>query len=170
MLYRKTLENMFKAIRNETVMAAPFYNLVDIETVNGTVFRTFGKSRDFGKDLYEDWVAPMLKSDLQVEGWIHGPGNLPSNCSLPFKVFNIESVNVPELNYGFSTEKDHSKWAVSDSRNLWVCVGDINRQEHQKVRGGGTVCQLQGNVWNAYKKLVSSVEPCRQNDDHHNVV
>lgn len=67
---------------------------------------------------------------------------------------------VPEINYEFSTEKDHSKWAVSDSRNRWICVGDINRQEHQKIRGGGTVCQAQQNVWSAYKKLVKEVQPC----------
>lgn len=84
-LFRETVPNIFKAIQNETIKTAPFHNLVDMESIGGTVFRSFGKSRNFGKDLYEDWVAPILKSDLQFEGWIHGTGNLPSNCSLPFK-------------------------------------------------------------------------------------
>ena len=48
--------------------------------------------------------------------------------------------------------KDHSKWHVSNTNN-WICVGGINRQQHQKVRGGGTVCQQMQN-------LISGIEAC----------
>lgn len=44
-----------------------------------------------------------------------------------------------------------------------ACVGDINRQEEQFKRGGGTVCFMDNeNVWNQYSKLVAQVEPCKR--------
>lgn len=51
----------------------------------GTEFKSFAKTRHFGRDLYEDLVAPTLRSDLNVETWQHGTGNLASNCTLSHK-------------------------------------------------------------------------------------
>lgn len=61
---------------------APFWNTVDFLSIENTAFRAFGKTRHFGKDLYEDWLAPTLQTDLVVETWQHGTGNMPSNCTL----------------------------------------------------------------------------------------
>lgn len=55
--------------------------------------------------------------------------------------------------------KDHSKWLVSNTNN-WICVGDINRQQHQKDRGGGTVCQQMPGVSKSYRNLISGIEAC----------
>lgn len=60
---------------------APYWNKETIKTRDNVVFEVFAKSGKFEKDLYEDWVAPTLNTDLYVETWRHGPGNLPSNCS-----------------------------------------------------------------------------------------
>lgn len=80
---------------------------------------------------------------------------------LYFRVQNIKKIKVPEIRYEFETLKDHSKWAIStDDSNEWICVGDINRQEHQKVRGGGTVCQKNKFIWEVYHKLVKEIENC----------
>jgi len=41
-----------------------------------------------------------------------------------------------------------------------VCIGDINRQEHQMVHGGGTMCILDPQIWTAYKNMISATWPC----------
>ena len=42
----------------------------------------------------------------------------------------------------------------------YVCVGDINRMNTQKKRGGGTVCFQNAKVWKAFTGIVKLVEPC----------
>lgn len=32
-------------------------------------------------DLYDDFVAPQLNSDLYTETWMNGRGKLPSECN-----------------------------------------------------------------------------------------
>ncbi|XP_063709606.1 deoxyribonuclease-2-alpha-like isoform X2 [Culicoides brevitarsis] len=155
------LPNLFKAINNETIKMAPFWNEQEFSSLQNTVFRSFAKTRHFGKDLYEDWLAPALKTDLVVETWQHGTGNMPSNCTLMNKVMNVDEIEISAASYDFPTLKDHSKWAVSASDDSnWICVGDINRQEHQKQRGGGTVCQNHKKMSKFYRNLVKDVEPC----------
>lgn len=150
----------------ESITKAPFYNLESLKSRHGVEFMSFAKSRNFKKELYEDWVAPHYSiGDYYVETWRHGPGNLKSNCSKPFKVYNIQEISFKSDEILFNTLKDHSKWLVSDENEL-ICVGDINRQEHQKQRGGGTVCQ-QAKISGLYKNLINRVEPCPRKESKH---
>ncbi|KAJ8976824.1 hypothetical protein NQ317_011820 [Molorchus minor] len=149
-----SLPELVKVAQNVTINNAPWYHVLNLESLNGTLFTSFAKSKNFNKDLYEDLVAPSLGTDLFVETWLNGAGRLPSNCSKQFKVNNIKSVYISSANVSFSSTDDHSKWAVtppSDSKN-WICIGDINRAEHQKVRGGGTVCLNNKQLALDYKK------------------
>lgn len=73
--------NIDRLIRGERVANAPYWNLVDLITLEQEKFKSFAKSSKFAKELYEDWVAPMLNSNLYVETWRKGPGNFPSNCT-----------------------------------------------------------------------------------------
>lgn len=75
---------MVEALKMETVKTPPFYNLETLKTRKGRSFLSFAKSRQFKKELYEDWVAPQLNSgDSYVETWRHGAGNIDSDCSKP---------------------------------------------------------------------------------------
>ncbi|XP_050079214.1 deoxyribonuclease-2-alpha [Anopheles maculipalpis] len=147
----------------------PFYSQQTIRSSGGVKFVTFAKSRHFGKELYADWIAPVLGTGLMVESWQHGAGNLPSECYDNDHHHRHSVLNVREVSVGredrFKTLKDHSKWAVGGGGEQggdegWICVGDINRQEHQKQRGGGSVCQASVRVATLYRGMIDDVEPC----------
>lgn len=116
-------------------------------------------------DLYHSWVAPTLQSDLLVQFWIRSTGILPSNCSQGWKVLDITLIN-PGQTFTFKASQDHSKWAVSTQASSsgagggWVCVGDINRNEAEEKRGGGTVCLRDPVVWKAYRTAALQCEAC----------
>ena len=61
----------------------------------------------------------------------------------------------------FKRTHDHSKWAISlDKKTPVVCIGDINRMESQRKRGGGTVCFKSADVWTSFNKSVKAIEAC----------
>ncbi|XP_075226785.1 deoxyribonuclease II isoform X2 [Lycorma delicatula] len=127
------------AANGTKIKRAPWNNLITLTSVAGNEFYSFAKSAKFKKDLYEDWVALELKTDLFVETWLNGRGRLDSNCSLTYKVKNVDKVQLCQVSQcsAFVSSKDHSKWAVSATKNNpWLCVGDINRAKSQQYRGG----------------------------------
>ncbi|XP_028897757.1 deoxyribonuclease-2-beta [Zeugodacus cucurbitae] len=149
----------------------PFQNKVKLETLGGTKFKSFAKSGKEVTELYEDVIAPALDVNLLVETWRNGGGNLETNCTLNDKVFNIKEIKEQQLQIAFNTTSDHSKWAVSQESGFkfwrwrvggadWLCVGDINRQQEQLVRGGGSVCLKNSKVAQLYRQLIQGYEPC----------
>lgn len=78
----------------------------------------------------------------------------------PFRVLNVSKLKIKIIDFELVTSDDHSKWAVSESPGNWTCVGDINRAEHQKHRGGGTLCMFNAIVAQTYQLLVHEFEPC----------
>lgn len=147
----------------QQVDSPPYSRFVTLRSRFGSKFKSFAKSSKFNKELYEDLVAPQYNSgDFYVETWRHGTGNIPSDCSKPSKVYNIYNISIViDKSIEFSAMNDHSKWMVSDDNHL-ICVGDINRQEHQKVRGGGTVCAIMDDLSKAYTETIANTEPCHR--------
>ncbi|XP_059610701.1 plancitoxin-1 [Phlebotomus argentipes] len=155
--------NLVKASDMKMVSDPPYWRLEQIKSKEGNAFSSFAKSAKFKKELYMDWVAPVLGSSLVVESWLHGPGRLETNCSIPFPILNLRDVmvHVQKQRTNFRSLDDHSKWAVALENNKdWICVGDINRAEHQMVRGGGTLCRWDKKVATAYRSTILDVEPC----------
>ena len=111
-----------------------------------------------------------------------GAGTLKSNCSanLRYHVNNIEELSLDFVapGYKFSVHDDHSKWAVTKSNEGFfgvgfgksaysdvriACIGDINRQEEQFKRGGGTMCFVKNeNVWREYSRIVQEIQECEK--------
>lgn len=118
-----------------------------------------------GSDLYHGWVAPTLQTDLLVQFWRRSTGVLRSDCSSRWKVLDVNLLS-PGGRVTFKATEDHSKWAVSagGGRGLrggaWVCVGDINRNQAEEKRGGGTVCRKDVAVWKAYRAVALKCESC----------
>ncbi|KAL3059975.1 deoxyribonuclease-2-alpha [Trematomus bernacchii] len=138
---------------------------VTLTSKAGTNFISFAKGASFDNDLYHSWVAPSLQSDLLVQFWIRSTGILPSDCSLGWKVLDIKLIH-PGQTFDFKNSQDHSKWAVSPtaggagSGGGWVCVGDINRNQAEEKRGGGTVCLQDPVVWKAYRTAALQCQGC----------
>jgi hypothetical protein len=175
--YGTILDNLMKVVSGEHVTQAPWSNLSFLKTVRGEKLLSFAKFTNFEDDLYSGLVAPQIKSDLLTETWNNGAGTLKSNCSqnIKYHVMNVEEVKFGFLNLKFSVHHDHSKWAVTSINNpsdlgissqdiKIACIGDINRQEEQFKRSGGTVCFLDNeNVWNQYYTIVNDIEKCQAN-------
>lgn len=157
---------------------------------NGLPIISLYKSASWGKDFYDDLVAPALNANLLVNTWNNGLGTLPTFCSsqscrsvrfpnrrnvcLPSCASNpedcvfdydVENVMTVRLNRHSSwiNSKDHSKWAITapSSETKAVCIGDINRQRGQRLRGGGAVCLKDENLWRAFNGIIGEVEMCQ---------
>ncbi|XP_062122411.1 plancitoxin-1-like [Drosophila sulfurigaster albostrigata] len=160
-----------RALKRQWRTEAPYQKEIEVRSLGGKQFRLFGKSSRANVELYNDVVAPALGVSLFVEAWRDGAGNLPDSCDTGNKVYNVEEIANQDYFIGFKTTGDHSKWAVSQESGIllhrwrvgggdWICVGDINRQQSQHKRGGGTVCHKSARVSNLYRKLVANYEKC----------
>lgn len=78
---RAMYPNFIRLVNKFAISQPPYWNEESLFSLNNVEFKSFAKSGKFRKDLYEDWVAPALNTDLYVETWRHGTGNLPSNCT-----------------------------------------------------------------------------------------
>ncbi|XP_076755018.1 deoxyribonuclease II [Xylocopa sonorina] len=158
------LGRQYPLLRNATnqihIKAPPYTNKAKIRSLGMVEFTSFAKSGKWGKELYGDFVAPQLQSNLYVQSWLNGRGKLPSICHRR-KIHNVETLKFDAANVDYSSSHDHSKWAITDSTNKrWVCIGDINRADTQYSRGGGAVCFEDRRLWNDYRDVINDVQPC----------
>ncbi|XP_026517948.1 deoxyribonuclease-2-alpha-like, partial [Terrapene carolina triunguis] len=145
------------------VQEPPWNRSVALTSLGGRRFLSLAKFRLFHDDLYSGWLAQALSSDLYVQFWPNSRGVLPSNCSGPYRVYNIEELGFPAPGPDFSATVDHSKWCVStESAPGWACVGDMNRNLEEEQRGGGTLCQQDPAVWKSYYALVQDYSKCKE--------
>ncbi|XP_071140616.1 plancitoxin-1-like isoform X1 [Mytilus edulis] len=153
-----------KGTRQLHVNEPPWYDVIKLPTKGGVGFFSFSKYGKFGNDLYDGLLSNKLQQNLLVQSWIETqktPGDkLPSNCSIQYKVYNVNTMRFPGKNIEFATSKDHSKWVVSKDNGNWLCIGDINRQKPQKYRAGGQVCFQNKSAWNSFKKIVKEFAAC----------
>lgn len=148
-------------INHKKISNAPYFHKSKLNSLLGKGFLSFAKNKQFNKDLYSDWVAPNLKVGMYAETWLNGPGKLISDCNKSYSVNNVRGIKLEMINLKFKSSSDHSKWAVANnSGSNWICIGDINRAEHQLHRGGGTVCVNDKRISAAYRNSINSVEPC----------
>ena len=87
----------------------------------GKSFLQFAKSKAWGRDLYDDFVAPILQKSIHVETWRSGSGGrMGSVCAnedddtwnvhpTPYDIIEVSVVTMPDGGTWKGTE-DHSKW------------------------------------------------------------
>ncbi|XP_045403606.1 deoxyribonuclease-2-beta isoform X3 [Lemur catta] len=112
-------------------------------------------------DIFAAWMAPQLKTHLLTETWQRTGQKLPSNCSLPYHVYNIKAIKLSQQSY-FNSSQDHAKWCISQkgTKNHWTCIGDINRSTSQAFRSGGFICTQNQHIYQAFQRLVLYYEKC----------
>lgn len=139
----------------------PSRRLTVLQSAQGLNFLHFAKSTFYTDDIFAAWIAQQLKVHLLVESWQRKNHELPSNCSLPYHVYNIKAIQEPHQSY-FSSHHDHSKWCIStkDSQSRWTCIGDLNRSPHQALRSGGFICTKNRYIYQSFNGLVSHYAIC----------
>ncbi|XP_078044827.1 deoxyribonuclease II [Augochlora pura] len=150
------------ATNQKRVKTAPYNNKETIISVGSTNFTSFAKGSKWQKDLYADFIAPQLQTNLYVQSWLNGRGKLPSSCS-GRKVYNVKSLILEAANINFLSSRDHSKWAITVTNKTttqMTCIGDINRADTQYSRGGGAVCFKYPQLWLDFRNAINDVEPC----------
>lgn len=124
----------------------------------GIKFLDFAKSRYCECDLYDSIIARYLKSDMKALTW--GRPYMPSKCK-PAIAFDV--LNILELSWDqgltYDSTKEHSKWAYTNNGAIF-CVGDINRMESQRKRGGGATCTNNPGLAASFKRITKTVENC----------
>jgi deoxyribonuclease-2 len=145
-----------------------------LQGVAGTKFMSFAKTKYWGADLYESGVAPFYNADVLVESWMNGINPLDTcctgtktcpcpdgaSCAAKYNAINIRSLNWGSSSFAWLETQDHSKWAITQGSTHAVCIGDINRQNGQLKRGGGTVCQQNTALWKAFSAAVDTKDSC----------
>ena len=117
-------------------------------------------------DLYSGIIAKELKQPLYVKSWGKMRNPLPSNCSIPYDVYNVKEVKIPG-GKPFKDTVDHSKWCVAP-KGGWTCIADMNREKSQMDRGGGAICTDDVAVRKAFYTLIAKHDPCKRERSHSN--
>ncbi|XP_071802744.1 plancitoxin-1-like isoform X2 [Asterias amurensis] len=156
----KNVPSLVKAAHGNHVTSAPWNRRVPLTSSGGQSFDSFAKFSNYGQDIYSAWLAPFLKSNLLVETWQNGQGKkMNSSCGGPYNVENIRAMKLGSEH--FRQTKDHSKWAVTaPSGSKWICIGDINRMESQKKRGGGALCFENAAAHKNFLDGITDIEKC----------
>jgi deoxyribonuclease-2 len=113
--------------------------------------RHFAKSPHLHEDFYELLLNEIGSDNCLVESWMR-PAMQESE-----KIHHIKSIfwRNRDDNVNFIETKDHSKWAIQekDDCKVWILVGDLNRMESQKKRGGGGIWIQDRELWKAFQLL-----------------
>ncbi|CAC5419241.1 DNASE2 [Mytilus coruscus] len=71
--------------RQNRVKQEPWFDETLLLSKGRHYFRSFAKSAEFHKDLYDGWLSSRLKYELLVETWQNGRGDMGSNCTVGYK-------------------------------------------------------------------------------------
>lgn len=106
-------------------------------------FTALAKNKEWANDLWGNLVAPHYRSGFIVESWMRGQA-LGPYCppDHPNVIVDARTLYVDDggQNLTWKETQDHAKWGVALDSSYVLCVGDLNRMESQRNRGGGAVC------------------------------
>ncbi|XP_059545026.1 deoxyribonuclease-2-beta isoform X2 [Myotis daubentonii] len=159
--FQQELVHMPQLCARSSSSETPARHLATLQSAQGQNFLHFAKSDSFIDDIFAAWMAQQLKTHLLTETWQRKRQELPSNCSLPYHVYNVKAIKISGQSY-FSSYQDHAKWCISQkgTKNRWTCIGDLNRSPYQAFRSGGFICTQNQHIYQAFQGLVLYYENC----------
>ena len=132
----------------EATPASKLTNDYKIYPINENITH-LAKSSAFEKDIYEEILIPEFGNSCMVESWLRGQVIPESD-----KVSHIKELNGLG-NTMYESSADHSKFAISmDSKRKWVFIGDLNRMESQRKRGGGGLLVYDDLIHKAFMDII----------------
>ncbi|KAF8373455.1 nuc-1, partial [Pristionchus pacificus] len=140
---------------------------IAVKGAENTKMEVFAKTHLFNDDLWAAAVAPVY-GPLEVETWRNDQVHLiPTDCNSTTPVYDGQEIKVGG-SAQFKYTHDHSKYArtLDATRDKVVCIGDINRMTSQYVRGGGTVCIFDDELWKAYD-TIKEIPSCPPDEENH---
>jgi deoxyribonuclease-2 len=148
---------VLKLIKNRGDSNLPDSQHTDIVTRKNKKFTVFSKGKDYDELPYDTLIPDYYKDSFYVETWTK-PAMLPSKCKGSYEVVNVQSLKFGH--YSFDMNQEHSKWAVSQNKNI-ACFGDLNRTESQKKRGGMTICFENRSLANIMRNAIVDSDKCK---------
>jgi len=73
-------------------------------------------------------------------------------------VYNVKALKFDKFEY--TCQNEHSKWGISDKSDI-ICIGDLNRCDSQKKRGGMIACFEDSNLKKEFKNAITDYEKCK---------
>lgn len=128
-----------KLIRNKSSRNYPHSALSKISSLGGVEFTIFSKSHWLRDIPFDTTLRQHYKDTFYVRTWIKS--TLASKiCEGPHHILNVNTLTFDdEKSHSFPAEKEHSKLAVSQNRDI-ICFADLNHTLSQKKRGGNIIC------------------------------
>jgi Deoxyribonuclease II len=113
------------------------------------------KPHTLHRDIYEDYLVIAYGGPCKVESWMRG--QVIPETTMVKHIKTMKGQN----SLCYTETHDHSKLAVysgdataKDTLMPWTFIGDLNRMESQKSRGGGGIVILDDALCKAYNALI----------------
>jgi len=140
-------------INNKMDSSCVMEHVTKIRSRSGVEFTFFGKNYKKKIIPYDTNMRETYKDHFYVRTW-----SRPSLAPSLYGTYNL--VNVLDVKFGsysYGVNKEHSKWAITKSKNI-VCFGDLNHTESQKERGGHIVCFQNQKLHDIMKGAIVTAE------------
>ena len=134
------------------------------ETLNNMKFTLYSKTSEWNNDLYSYCITLSQEDTLWVESWIRGSAIGPSCPVSKYDTLDVKYLDfiVDGISNGWAETQDHSKWAITENKNI-ICMGDINRMTTQYSRGGGSACFEDDILHSIFKMATTQTNKCKIN-------
>lgn len=144
-----------KLIINKYSSSYPLLLETEIQSKGKQTFTFFSKSHRKKDVPYDLTLRQKYGDNFFVRTWSR-PSLSPSICE-DNKLLNILDVQYDK--WAFGKDKEHSKWAVAETKNI-CCFGDVNHTDSQKNRGGNIVCFENKKLHDIMIKAIAVKDSC----------